>query len=268
MAVLLLLVLLLIVLLWKCHSREGGKATTVLTHFAIQNRAFEENEPVHTTIDDTVARKTCPEIRSQHNGTQRYVENHSHIDETCIGNKHCVDIHSQHIKSQENEDYTYEEIPHGGTADNENYTMIQLQHDGTQENEDYEPVDITISTQHTEAQGNGSYQTIATVVSTEPHTAYDESAVHDGTVDSEDDYEEYAEPDYQPTATANSTEHIKTNGNGAYQTIIATANSTQPNATYGDQVDDQWDYEENVAYGGRVDNQHYHEEYYDELRFQ
>ena len=46
------LVLLFIVLLWKCHSREVGKASTVSTHPTVTNAVFEVNEPVYETIPD------------------------------------------------------------------------------------------------------------------------------------------------------------------------------------------------------------------------
>ena len=273
MAVLLLLTLLLIVLLCKCHSRKGGKASKGSTTFAIKNIAFEANEPVHESTADIVVSKTSAETHSQHNET-RDNENRSQNARTRRANQHYVDIHSQYDERQRSE--IYEEIPHDrthDTRDSENYAEIQLHHDETQESEDYEPLDITISTEHTEIHGtetydNGAYPTSTTSISMESHAAFEENAAYGVSVNNQDDYEEYV--------TINPTEHIETDGNEAYQTTAtanpaethsnganpttATTDSTRPNAINGGQQDDLNDYEENAAYGGRVNYQYDYED--------
>ena len=63
------LVLLFIVLLWKRHSREVDKASTVSTHPTVMNAVFEVNEPVYENIPDMIASETSAAIHSQHNTT-------------------------------------------------------------------------------------------------------------------------------------------------------------------------------------------------------
>ena len=74
-------------------------------------------------------------------------------------------------------------------------------------------------------------------------------------MDDPNDYEENAAcGDQVDDQFADPTEHIETHGNEAYQTT-ADAISTQQNATYSGQVEDQFDCEENAAYSGQVDDQ-------------
>ena len=73
MAVLLLLVLLLIVLLWKCNSQEGGKASTDSTPFTA---AFESPnvDSIHMITSETYT-----VIHSQHietHGNEAYCAMH------------------------------------------------------------------------------------------------------------------------------------------------------------------------------------------------
>ena len=264
MGVLLLLVLLLIVLLWKCHSREGGKAPTDSTPFGIKYKAV-----VYEITAGTVTSNICAEILSQHDGThddEDYIENHSlngeiHSNEDCAekyclqrsgtrGNEDGIENRLQHDETHGNEDYVetlhdgthdnedYAEIPHDRTYDNEKYAEIRSQQDQSQGNE---TVDTAIPTEHIEAHDDGAYQTTVTVIATKPYAVYEENTVHGGTVDHQDDCKEYAVPCYRTTATADPTEHIETCGNET----TATVTSMEPYAAL----------EENAAYGGTVYHQ-------------
>ena len=144
MTVLLLLVLLFIVLLWKRHSREVGKASTVSTHLTITNAVFEVNEPVYETIPDMVGSETSAAIIicSQHDETH--------------GDEDYLEIRSQHDATYENED------------DKKVTLIIQAEtHIETHSNEAYQLAATADPTEHIETRGNEAYQTTATDDSTE-----------------------------------------------------------------------------------------------------
>ena len=172
-------------------------------------------------------------------------------------------------------------------------------------NEAYQTTDTAHPTEHIETHGNEAYQTTATAISTQSNATdggqvdyddqndwevnaaygglvndwevnaaygglvddqnvYEEIAANGGRVDNQDD-EEYAEPCYQTTVTADPTEHIGTHGNEAYAAYggrVDNPNDNEENAAYGGRIDDQFDCKENAAYGSRVGNQDDYEEDY------
>ena len=242
----LLLVQLLIVLLWKYRSREGGKASTDSIPFTVTSEAYT---PVQAQLTEVFCNEAYQTIA------------------TAISTE-------PHTAHEENAAYD-------GRVDNkDDYDEL-----------DYQTTATAHPTEHIESHGNEAYQTTATAISTQPNATdggqvdyddqndfevnaaygglvndwevnaglvddqnvYEEIAANGGRVDNQDD-EEYAEPRYQTTATADPTEHMGTHGNEAYQTI-AISISTLPNTTDGGQVDNPNDYEENAAYGGQVDDQ-------------
>ena len=151
MAILFLLVLLLIVLLWKCHSREGGKA---LKPLSLQNTVFEVNEPVDETTSDTIVSQTY------------YTETHSQHNET-HGNENYIEIHTGHNTT------------HG----NESYEMVAIAvptdtHLETHANEAYQITATAISTQPHAAYGSRM----------DNEDDYEKIAAYNGRVDDQDDY--------------------------------------------------------------------------------
>ena len=185
-AVLLVLVLLLIVLLWKYHSREGGKASTDSTPFTA---AFESPnvDSIHMAISETYKA-----------------------------------IHSQHIETHGNEAYqttataisTQPNTTYGGRVDDPNdYEEIAACGDRVDDQ-------FADPTEHIETHGNEAYQTTANAISTQPNVAYggqvdnrfdceenaaygdrvnndyEENDAYGGRVDNDDNYE-YIVPDYQ-----------------------------------------------------------------------
>ena len=160
MAVLLLLVLLFIVLLWKRHSREVDKASTVSTHPTITNAVFEVNEPVYEIIPDMVASETSAAIRSQHDETH--------------GEEDYLEILSQHDATYENEDdkkitVTIQAETHNETHSNEAYQLAATADPTecieTHGNEAYQTTATADSMECIETHGNEAYQTTATAIS-------------------------------------------------------------------------------------------------------
>ena len=215
----LLLVQLSIVLLRKYRSRVGGKRLTDSIPFTVNSETYTA---VHAQLNEIY----CNEAYKT-DATAISTEPHTAYGENAA--------YDGHVDNQDDyEEYAEPCFQTTATAD---------------------------PTEHIETHGNEDYQTDATAISMEPHTAYGENAAHDGRVDNQNDYEGYAEPCFHTTATANPTEHIETHSSGAYQTT-ATAITTQQNATYSGQVDypydDEW--EENATYAGLVDDQNVYEE--------
>ena len=141
--------LLLIVLLWKCHSRDGEK-----TFFTINSETLEKVEPIYEAIPDSMPMITREVIHSQHNGptamrltTKEYIETYRY--ETV------VIATTQHIETHSNG--AYETTATGDPI--ENITAHG--------NEAYQNSVTTNSTEHIEIHGNEAYQTTATINPTE-----------------------------------------------------------------------------------------------------
>ena len=196
MAVLLLL-LLLIILLWKCHSRKGGKTSTDSAPFTTINAAFEVNEPMYETIADTVARETNnAELNSQHDeasSNEDYTEMYS-LDNGTDGGEEI------HLQQEETEDYVKIHSQHDET-ENIATTAEHIETHST-----YKITATADPTEHTH--GSEAYQTTATDISTKVNPAYgsqvgiecdyEENATYGKQVDDQDDNEEYYdEPRFQ-----------------------------------------------------------------------